>query len=246
MATATKTRTSKAAPKPAPAPDTSNKKAESEAKKAERAAKNGELTEQVLEMREAGKKWQEIADELEITPGKAMFLDMKAAVSASPKLKISWKDDDELAEKITNARTEDMLSWGQISARTGLSEGKLKKVFAAAAGDMAHGHRIGKGGRFPKGVTPPPKPAKAEKATKTTKAAGTAAKSKPLNQIKTTEEMAEKLNGKGIKLNRNGKETKIGVKTVKEFKDGTISFVSDRGQTRSVKVDEISVFRTNA
>lgn len=248
MATATKTRT-KAAPKPAPEPEPETKqsaaaakKAELEAKKAEKAESNGKMTEQVLEMREDGKKWQEIADELGITPGKAMFLDMKAAVASSPKLKITWKDDAELAEAITNARTEDMLSWGQISARTGLSEGKLKKVFASAAGDMAKGHRIGKGGRFPKGVEPPPKPAKATKAAGTSKATGTA--NKPLVKVTDLEEMGTRLNGKTIKVTRNGKDVKLGVKTVKDLANGTVTFISDRGQNRSIKVEEITVTRT--
>jgi hypothetical protein len=248
MATTTRTRT-KAAPKPAPAPEP-EPAPEPASKKAERAARNGELTEKVLEMRADGKKWQEIADELTITPGKAMFLDMKAQVASSPKLKITWTDEDDLAEKVVNARTEDQLSWGQISARTGLGEGKLKKVFSSAAGDIAHGHRIGKGGRFPRGSEPAPKPAGKEKANGATKAGGatkkpgtTTTRLKPLLQCN-FDELSARLNGKSIKVMRNGKETRLGVKTLKEFKDGTISFISDRGQTRSVKLEEISVTRS--
>jgi AraC-like DNA-binding protein len=238
MATATKSKApvKKAAPSPEPEPEKS--------KRAERAERNGALQEEVVKLRdEEEAKWGEIAEQLEITPGKAMFLYMQAEVAGNPKSKITFKDDEDLAAKVVAARTEEMLSWGQIAARAGVSEGKLKRLFATAAEEIAVGHRIGKGGRFPKGVEPPPKPEKATKATSTTtkKAAGGTAK--PLLKITDVEEMGARLNGKTIKITRNGKETRLGVKTVKELANGTLSFISDRGQTRSVKVEEISVTR---
>lgn len=243
MATATKARSTakKATAKPKPAPEPE----EEVSPKAARQARNAELMAQVVDMRADGKKWEEIAEELDIKPGKAMFLEMQAQVT--PKTRITWKDDDELAEKVVAARDDELLSWGQIAARTGLSEGKLKRLFGTAVGERAFGHRIGKGGRFPSGMDKPEKPTSngAGKATGATKKTA-AGKLPPLASLKTTEQFAERLDGKNIKINRNGKETKVGVKAVKEFKDGTISFISDRGQSRSVKVEEVSIFRTNA
>ena len=121
--TSTASRTRKAAPAPTPEPEADGK--------AERAAKNGELTAKVVEMREGGSKWGEIAEALDITPGKAMFLEMKAQVADNPKLAIKFSGDEDLTTKVIAARNDDMLSWGQISARTGVSEGKLKKLWEA-------------------------------------------------------------------------------------------------------------------
>lgn len=247
MATATKTAAKKAAPKakPAPAPEPEADANSREARK----ARDAELMGRVVEMRQNGAKWEEISAELDIKPGKAMFLEMQGNVS--PKSKIGWKDDEELAAAVVKAREEDMLSWGIIAARTGASVGKIQRLFRDAVGERAFGHRIGKGGRFPAGMDRPEKDTNgSSKAKGTTKKAAAAkpagTKAVPLSQIKDLAGMQAKLDGKTIKVYRDGKESKIGVKSVKEFKDGTVSFISTRGQTRHVKVAEITVSTSNA
>lgn len=234
--TSTATRSRKATKEEAPAPEEADPKAE-------RAAKNGALQAEVVRMREEGSKWGDIAEALDITPGKAMFLEMKAQVADNPKLAIKWSDDEDLTEKVVAARNEDMLSWGQISARTGVSEGKLKKLWEAGGG--AKGHRIGKGGRFPAGVDRP------EKTTKQTKKAsggsGTRQGTKKLGDLSTLEDYQAKLEGAKAVLTRNGKEVVIPVKSVKEIDaKGVLSVTDVDGKSRSFKKSELTGVRRAA
>jgi len=230
MAT-TKTRTKKAAPAPE----------EEASPKEQRAAKNGALMEQVVGMRADGKKWSEITEALGIPAGKAMFLEMKAQVAAGEVKPISFKDDADLTNKIVKARNEDLLSWGQISARTGVSEGKLKKLYETGGGEK--GHRIGKGGRFPAGVDRP------EKSTKQTAKKGSTggtrqSATKKLADLNTLEDYQAKLEGAKAVLTRSGKEVVIAIKSVKEMDaKGVISVVDQDGKTRSFKRSELTGVR---
>lgn len=124
-----------------------------------------ELAEQIVAAREDGMKWEEIATQFKTSTGKAMLLHAEATVR--PKDRIKGASDEELGGKIAAARDEDKLSWGQIMARSGLSETKCRNLYTAATGDPTRGHRIGKGGRYPNGQEPPANekaPAKAKKA----------------------------------------------------------------------------------
>lgn len=90
------------------------------------------LTKKVLAARDKGKKWSEIGEALGITPGKAQFLAMCSEVK--PKDKIKFTSDEDLAAKVVKARDKDLLSWGLIAARSGVSEGKIKRLYAEHGG----------------------------------------------------------------------------------------------------------------
>lgn len=90
------------------------------------------LTTKVLALRAKDKKWSEIGEQLGITPGKAQFLVMCSEVK--PKDKIKFTSDEELGEKVVAARDEELLSWGLIAARSGVSEGKIKRLYEEAGG----------------------------------------------------------------------------------------------------------------
>lgn len=94
------------------------------------AAKNAELTERMLELRDEGESWTAIGEALAITPGKAQFLMMLHRVDSGEVKPIRFKDDEDLAAKIEAEREKayEFSSWGWISARTGVSEPKLKKL----------------------------------------------------------------------------------------------------------------------
>lgn len=229
----TRTRKPKAAPTPEP---------EAQDGKAERAAKNGAIQADVVKMREDGKKWGEIAEALDITPGKAMFLEMKAQVADNPKLAIKFSGDEDLTEKVLAARNDDMLSWGQISARTGVSEGKLKKLWEAGGGSK--GHRIGKGGRFPAGAE---RPEKATKQTTKKSTGGGKQSAKKLSELTTLEDYQQKLEGAKAVLTRGGKEVVIAIKSVKGIDDkGAISVLDADGKTRAFKKSELTGVRRAA
>lgn len=97
-----------------------------------RANKDEALTKKVLALRAKDKKWSDIADQLGITPGKAQFLVMVSEVR--PKDRIKFSDDEELADAVVTARDDDLLSWGLIAARSGVSEGKIKRLYEEAGG----------------------------------------------------------------------------------------------------------------
>lgn len=112
-----------------------------------------EVTEQIVELRNEGGKWEEIAATVGLSTGKTMLLYMQATVR--PKDRIKGKTDEELAAAIVSARDEDQLSWGQIMVRSGLPETRCRKIYEETTGTSTRGNRIGKGGRYPDGVTPP-------------------------------------------------------------------------------------------
>lgn len=90
------------------------------------------LTKKVQDLRKKDVKWADIGKRLKITPGKAQFLFMVANVK--PADRITAQNEKALAKKIVTARDKDKLSWGQIAARTGEPEGKVKKLYDDAGG----------------------------------------------------------------------------------------------------------------
>jgi AraC-like DNA-binding protein len=139
--------------------------------------------ERIVKLRDVdGKTWAEISEIIGERPNKCMWLYEEAAVT--PKTRITAKTEDELRQKIADARANGV-SWGKIAARSGKSEGYCKKAFEDLTGEAARGHRIGKGGRFPAemavgarkavGAT---KKAAAKKASKTVKKAAAKAPAK--------------------------------------------------------------------
>lgn len=136
-----------------------------------RAARDEGFTKTIVKRRNAGEKWQPIADDLGIAVGKAIFLYEKATSGEDEP--ISFTTDASLQKAVLKAR-KDGLSWGKIAARTGVGEGKLKRL--ALEGGLEANHRIGRGGRHPGGESAAAKPkartrskaeAKAEPAAKT-------------------------------------------------------------------------------
>lgn len=98
-----------------------------------RARHNDEaLTKKVLALRAKDKKWADIGEQLGITPGKAQFLVMVSEVK--PKDRIKFTDDEDLGAKVVVARDDDLLSWGLIAARSGVSEGKIKRLYEESGG----------------------------------------------------------------------------------------------------------------
>lgn len=208
----------------------------------EKQAANLELGKQIKELRDEGKSWAEISEETGIGQGKAMLLHMYASVA--PKDRIKGASDEELAEKIVEARNNG-LSWGQIMARTGLGEAKCRKLFEEASGETALGNRIGKGGRYPTGVTPPEKPAKkAAKATKASKKSAGKAESNgsvemppagtPLADFSLAQ-LKARLTGKVVTVNRQGGGVeRVSVKNVKSVKNGELSLTDKDGKSRTI------------
>lgn len=107
----------------------------------ERAAKIEAQTKQVVKLRDSGSKFEEIAETVGITPGRAIFLYDAATLEDSER--ITFKNDEDLGKKLIKLRGT--LSWGKISARSGVSEPKLKRLFEEAGGEA--NSRLGKGGR---------------------------------------------------------------------------------------------------
>jgi hypothetical protein len=81
----------------------------------------------IKKMREQGKPWAEIADKLKMTAGRAQFILLASEVK--PKDRIKFDGDDDLAQKIVAARDDDGLSWPLISARSGVTEGRVKDIY---------------------------------------------------------------------------------------------------------------------
>lgn len=123
------------------------------AKKAVKASSNGsdeKLGKEIAALRDDGVSWADIADQIGIKAGKAMFLHMCATVKPSERIK--YTDDDDLAKKVVAARDKEQLSWGTIMARTGVGGAKLRSLYEKASGTATLGQRIGRGGRPPGGA----------------------------------------------------------------------------------------------
>lgn len=204
MATATKKRAAKKAPAKKTSTKSSSEDSGEKITREERLAARKELGETIVELREGGAKWEEIAGEVGTSTGRAMLIYFEATVK--PKDRIKGANDEELGEKIAAARDDDKLSWGQIMARTGLSETKCRKLYEEATGNSTRGHRIGKGGRYPDGTTPPPRPAKTrEKPAKKAaakkapaKASGPAAAAKKIAGLSEISDIADAVKGKMV------------------------------------------------
>lgn len=146
MATKTKAATKATATRKGKTAKAATTKATTKAKTAAKAADDGpgkreaakardaELTTRMLELREEGNSWSEVAAELNITPGKAQFLNMLHLVAEGDVKPIRFRNDEELTAKCQAARAaaDEYSSWGWIAARTGVSEGKIKGLLAEA------------------------------------------------------------------------------------------------------------------
>lgn len=118
--------------------------AKTKAKPKQRRHDDEALRPRVVEMRRQGQKWNAIAAELKVTEGKAQLLLMQASVK--PKDRIKGRTDKELAARIVKARDEQALSWGQIVARSGLTQPRARKLYADATGRDHRGKQAKRGG----------------------------------------------------------------------------------------------------
>lgn len=207
--------------------------------------KTADVPSQVVKAKKAGSSFAEIADELDISVGKAKLFYLVGQVD--PTDRIEAKNDADLAKKVVAARDKDKLSWGVISARTGVAESRLRKIYTDTTGNDTLGNRIGKGGRFPSNEVRPPAPAKAKTAaqTKADKAESAPAKvsaeaakvpiaDMELPQLKT------RLNGKTITVEREGgKMERITVSKVTRLKDGEMTLSDKDGKSRTVLIAQI-------
>lgn len=150
-----------------------------------------DLGKQVKEIRESEEKktWAEIAADLEIGTGKVMLAYNYASVRPKDRIK------DITPKQVVELRDKEKLSWGIISARSAVPESRLRKMYEDQTGNSTKGNRIGKGGRYVSGVTPPAKPAKsapAKKASATKKATAEKAPAKKSTKKATPAKKASK------------------------------------------------------
>lgn len=120
MAVKTKTRR-KSTPKPAPAPKATNGDQAKRFKENVKAARKLEVE---------GKSVSEIAAKLGTTSGRAAYFLMVAEVTRNKKLKITGDNDEAVLKQVKAERLAagDKSGWGWLSARTGIPEGRLKKM----------------------------------------------------------------------------------------------------------------------
>ena len=126
-----------------------------------------DLMKSVVKLRDKdGKPWHEIAGELGESAGKVMLAYEMANLPASERVK--FKGEADLANKVVSYRDKQKLSWGSMVARFDIPESRLRSIYEAKTGTSTKGNRIGKGGRYPNGVSGNSK-APAKKATKSTR-----------------------------------------------------------------------------
>lgn len=126
------------------------------AKRDAQAARDKQLAATVVARRKNDEKYGPIAADLGITVGKAIYLYEVATTSNADK--ITFTTEADLGKKIVAARKSG-LSWGIISARSGVPEGRVRSTWEAVTGNSALGERIGKGGRLANGSAPKAKAA---------------------------------------------------------------------------------------
>lgn len=122
---------------------TSSKSEESEGAGKREAARerDAELRPIIVEEREEGKKWKEIAEEHGIQETKALMLFTEATVKSSDKI----KPDDLDGELVTELRDDEGLAWHVIAARAGYSTvGPIKKLYEDENGEGSAKGRIQK------------------------------------------------------------------------------------------------------
>lgn len=99
-----------------------------------------DLAAKVAKRFNGGESLSKIAKSIKKTPGQTKFLVMLHTVAHSPKLRITHSTEKELVQGIRAARNakDEHSGWGWISARTNVSEGKVKAL--AEANGIAMGN----------------------------------------------------------------------------------------------------------
>lgn len=239
MATATK---KAAAKKAAPAKKTAAKKAaapkpkveeEKPGRHSEHLNIDADYAAEVVRRRDAGEKWDALADAMETTAGKALLAYMWATIEEKDKV----KGDYEKRRAAVPGLRDDGYSWGQISVMVDLPESNVRAAYEELRNESTRGLRVGRGGRYPNDADrPAPKPKAAKAPAK--KVVKKAAKS-PTEM--TLAELKDALDGGAvlIELSEGGTQT-IKVKEVKKLVKGAITLTDDQtGATRTIKAEAI-------
>lgn len=114
---------------------------EGSTKREEARERDTELRPIIVEEREEGKKWKEIAEEHNIQETKALMLYTEATVKSSERI----KQDDLDGELVTELRDEEGLAWHVIAARAGYSTvGPIKKLYEDENGEGTAVGRVAK------------------------------------------------------------------------------------------------------
>ncbi len=245
MVTATKAR------KATPAKASARSKAvveddeEDEPKRGRQVSIDMKLANRIKKLKDSGKTWDEISEEVEIGVGKAMLLNMFARVDEDDRIPTTGSDE-QVGKRIVKARAEGY-SWGAIMARTGIGESRLRTLFELASGESASGNRIGKGGRYPGDVNPNEDDEEDERPARKAKPAAKATAAKPAAPsgdglaAMTLKQLQARLDGKKIKVVREegAKPEMITVKNVSRKTKDEIHFSDMAGKSRVVKIEWI-------
>lgn len=200
--------------------------------------KNADDIAKVLEMRSDDKSWSDIAEEVGIGQGKAMYLAMIGDVDDDTHIDSDSLTETQLAKAIVAAREKDKQSWGQIAARTlgKVGEGKVRTIYEATSGKSASDSEIGKGGRGASANGAAPKKAAAGKKAPAKKTPAPSAGKKLLTEM-TLEDLQNRLDGVEI---LNAKGATLTVEKVTGLKNGTMQFVNGTsGRKETMKVTDI-------
>ena len=207
---------------------------------------------EIVQARQNGSKWGEIAEAHGISEGKAQLVYMWGTEKAVPPAK-------RIAETVIELRNAKGLSWGRIAAMFRWPEGRVKSTYAENVKPKDAVARIGKGGRYsdPDGTAKPVK-ATAKKATAPVKGAikKATAKTTPMG-----EPVAKGVKGKKVGFTNmdfdqlkaaielrtiqvgrtdGSRSEQIKVKSVQKLENGVVT-LSDatNGGSRAIKVPNI-------
>lgn len=104
----------------------------------------------IVKARKGGAKWSEIAEEAEVTVGRAIFLHECATVPEDDVVDPEATEAT-IRKAILRMRDKQDLSWGQISARLGrgaIGEGRVRTIYFDAGGETDN---VKRGGRYANG-----------------------------------------------------------------------------------------------
>lgn len=105
------------------------------AKREALATNDADLLKQALALREDGLTLQQIATKLKVTTNKVGFLFLCDSIRPKDRIKGT---PEEVAAAIVHQRDVEHHSWAMLMARTGFSQGKVKKIYAETTGKSAN------------------------------------------------------------------------------------------------------------
>lgn len=110
-------------------------KSQTKAKREALATNDADLLKQALLLRDAGLTLQQMATKLKVTTNKVGFLFLCDSVRPKDRIKGT---DEEIAAAIVHQRDVEHHSWAMLMARTGFSQGKVKKIYSETTGKSAN------------------------------------------------------------------------------------------------------------